>query len=242
MQHTAAQLIEAAHKFAAEADALTFNSPKIYRIYNPLRYAWAAHRRYIEKYGEGEKRILFVGMNPGPWGMAQTGVPFGDVSFVRDWLALEEEVGKPADEHPKRPVHGFACTKSEVSGRRLWGLMEERFGRAEVFFAEHFVENYCPLAFMEESGKNLTPDKLQKGDSEALFSLCDRHILRVTEILVPQAVIGIGTFAEKRLSFLKEHMPDLLIASILHPSPASPKANSGWAPLAVEQMERLGLW
>jgi single-strand selective monofunctional uracil DNA glycosylase len=242
MQHTAARLIEAAEDLAEEADALSLTSPKIHCIYNPLRYAWTAHRRYLEKYGEGKKRILLVGMNPGPWGMAQTGVPFGEVSFVRDWLGVKEEVGKPAGEHPKRPVHGFSCTKSEVSGRRLWGLMKERFGRAEDFFAEHFVENYCPLAFMEESGKNLTPDKLQKGDSEALFSLCDRHILRVSEILAPEAVIGIGKFAEKRLAFLQEHVPGLLIASILHPSPASPKANSGWAALATDQMKSLGLW
>jgi len=98
-------------------------------------------------------------MNPGPFGMAQIGVPFGEIASARDWLGLEGPVGQPRTVNPKRPVEGFACARSEVSGQRLWGLFRARFGAPEAFFAEHFVANYCPLVFFE-GGRNLTPDKL----------------------------------------------------------------------------------
>jgi len=42
-------------------------------------------------------------MNPGPWGMAQTGVPFGEINAVKDWLGINAEVDKPQKQHPKRP-------------------------------------------------------------------------------------------------------------------------------------------
>lgn len=52
---------------------LTFSEP-VHYIYNPLEYAWETHRCYVENYCRGGQRILFLGMNPGPFGMAQTGV------------------------------------------------------------------------------------------------------------------------------------------------------------------------
>ncbi|MEJ2040442.1 MAG: single-stranded DNA-binding protein, partial [Desulfosarcinaceae bacterium] len=64
-----------------QVGALTFSSP-VTHVYNPLRYARDRFAAYWERYGRPPKRILFVGMNPGPWGMVQTGVPFGDVEMV----------------------------------------------------------------------------------------------------------------------------------------------------------------
>jgi single-strand selective monofunctional uracil DNA glycosylase len=239
-------LIQAASELASGADELSFTSPKIHTVYNPLDYAWAPHRAFISAYGGGRKRFIFVGMNPGPWGMAQTGVPFGEVSVVRDWLGIEETVGQPGHEHPRRPVHGFACTRSEVSGRRLWGLMRERFGTAEAFFRDHFAVNYCPLVFMEESGKNLTPDKLRKEDRLPLFSICDTHMRKVIETLAPEVVVGIGRFAESQLRPLIDDMSGrfagLRVTSIPHPSPANPRANSGWAELATGALVEEGIW
>src|SRR5262245_37829064 len=133
-------------------------------------------------------------MNPGPFGMAQTGVPFGEVSLVRDWLGICVPVGKPAHEHPKRPIEGFACKRSEVSGARLWGALAERYGTPDRFFAEHFIANYCPLVFMEQSGKNFTPDKLRADERAALYTVCDRHLQALVRVLEPQWVIGVGKF------------------------------------------------
>ena len=218
---------------------LRFAAPVAY-LYNPLEYARAPHEAYLNMWGKGPKRVLFLGMNPGPFGMAQTGVPFGDVRMVQDWLRIEGKVGRAPHEHPKRPVLGFSCARSEVSGSRLWGWAKDRFGRPEDFFRNHFVANYCPLAFVEASGRNLTPDKLPARERAPLFDACDEALRRIVETLRPEFVVGVGAFAMERA---KTSLPDFegVIGSILHPSPASPKANRGWAKHAEAELATLGL-
>jgi len=219
---------------------LRFSAP-VTHVYNPLVYAWAAHQEYLRRYARGSKRVVFCGMNPGPFGMAQTGVPFGEIAAVRDWLKINAPIGKPDPEHPKRPVHGFACKRSEVSGKRLWGLFAERFGAPEAFFAEHFVANYCPLGFYETSGCNRTPDKIPSREITPVLEACDQHLMRVIDALQPEWVIGIGDFAEKRAQAVLAGKP-VKIGRILHPSPASPEANRGWSEKATEQLRSLGVW
>ncbi|MCP4146134.1 MAG: single-strand selective monofunctional uracil-DNA glycosylase [bacterium] len=236
----AEKLKEAAQTLSREVGSMRFSEP-VSVVYNPLEYASQSHDLYLEKYADSKKQILFLGMNPGPWGMVQTGVPFGEIAAVRDWLGIETPVNKPANEHPKRLVEGFQCQKSEVSGRRLWGLFQERFGDAERFFAHHYVANYCPLVFMEESSRNRTPDKLKAAERKQLFALCDHHLLRVVEILEPKWLIGVGAFSEGRAQKVLESV-DIKIGRILHPSPASPAANRDWAGTATKQLVELGIW
>ena len=168
-------LTKVAKKLSEVVNSLSFGEPTSF-IYNPLDYAWAIHKQYLKLAGVGKKKVVFLGMNPGPFGMAQTGVPFGEIPAVRDWMGLQGTVEKPNREHPKRPVEGLACSKSEVSGRRLWGLFSEKFPHAKDFFEDHFVANYCPLVFMEESGKNRTPDKLPAFEKKPLEDVCDKHL------------------------------------------------------------------
>lgn len=239
MSFTAARLIEAARVLSREVDVLPFAAP-VSHVYNPLNYAWEVHRNYLERYGRGRKRVVFLGMNPGPFGMAQTGVPFGEIAAVRDWLGLEGPVGKPERENPRRPVEGFACSRSEVSGQRLWGLFRQRFGTPEAYFAEHFVANYCPLAFFA-AGRNLTPDKLPAREAEPLLAACDAHLCAMVEVLAPEWVIGVGVWAEQRARLALAGLP-VRLGRILHPSPASPAANRGWAAAATRQLIDLGIW
>jgi single-strand selective monofunctional uracil DNA glycosylase len=229
----------AARTLSDTLDSMRF-APPVSHVYNPLTYAWAPNAAYLRRYGQGRKRVVFVGMNPGPFGMVQTGVPFGEVAAVRDWMGIEAEVLKPAAENPKRPIEGFACVRSEVSGRRLWGLFAERFGTAEAFFAEHFVANYCPLAFFE-GGRNLTPDKLPAAEQGPLLAACDGHLRQVVEILQPEWVIGVGAWAEQRARQALADMP-LRFGRVLHPSPASPAANRGWSEAATRQLVEQGVW
>jgi single-strand selective monofunctional uracil DNA glycosylase len=239
---TTQELIANARQLAKDVDRLKFQPP-VTNVYNPLDYARAAHELYLRKYGDSKKRVIFLGMNPGPFGMTQTGVPFGEIAAVRDWLKITAKIGKPAHENPKRPVEGFDCPRSEVSGRRLWGLFKERFGAPEKFFAEHFVANYCPLVFCEVSGANRTPDKLPPAEKNPLLEICNDHLLRVLEVLEPEWLIGVGDFAAKRGKGITEKMKNPpQIGQILHPSPASPAANRGWAQKATEQMIALGIW
>ena len=232
-------LIAAARALSCAVGRLSF-APPVSHLYNPLEYAWAPHEIYLRRFGATPKKIIFIGMNPGPFGMVQCGIPFGEIAAARDWMGIEAPVDQPVIENPKRPIEGFACARSEVSGRRLWGLFQQRFGTAEAFFTEHFVANYCPLAFFDH-GRNLTPDKLPSAETTPLYAACDTHLRTIVAILKPDWVIGIGGFAEARaIEALKDS--DVRIGKVLHPSPASPAANRGWAEAATRQMVEQGLW
>lgn len=235
-------LVASTRRLVAELGSLKFGAPAAC-VYQPLDYAWKPHLRYLERFAAGPKRVVFLGMNPGPYGMVQTGVPFGEVAAVRDWMGIEEPVGKPVNEHPKRPVQGFACPRSEVSGRRLWGLFADRFGTADAFFKDHFVLNYCPLVWMGETGANLTPDKLSATDMAPVEQACLKHLGEVISLLQPSFLIGVGAFAEERLRRAAETCGSVAhIGRILHPSPASPAANRGWADAAIRQLTGLRVW
>ncbi len=240
MSNAKSSILSASIKLRAAVNKLAFADP-ITHIYNPLDYAWAMHKQFITRFGGGRKRILMLGMNPGPWGMAQTGIPFGEIAAVRGYIGINAPINKPKDEHPKRPVEGLACARSEVSGRRLWGLMAERYPDPADFFNDHMVVNYCPLVFMGETGKNITPDKLLADEREPLEAVCDAHLLGLIEVWKPEWVVGVGAFAEKCAKRALGET-DLKFGRILHPSPASPAANRGWAEQAEKQMIELGLW
>jgi single-strand selective monofunctional uracil DNA glycosylase len=235
-----AALIQSAKHLRDTAARLTFAPPVAY-VYNPLEYAWLAHEEYLRRYGRGRKRVIILGMNPGPFGMAQTGVPFGEIAAVRDWLRIEAPIGKPAREHPRRPITGFACHRSEVSGHRLWGLFARRFGTATNFFEQHFVTNYCPLVFVAASGRNLTPDKLPANEKATLFAACDENLRAIANILRPEWLIGVGDFAARRASEVLRG-ETLKIGRVLHPSPACPASNRNWAGKATAQLRKLGVW
>lgn len=215
-----------------------FDAP-VHHVYNPLDYAFEAHRQYLERFCRCEAEILLVGMNPGPFGMVQTGVPFGEVSAVRDWLGITGGVNPPRNQHPKRPVAGFSCTRSEVSGQRLWSWARERFGSPDAFFRRFFVWNYCPLAFLEASGRNRTPDKLPQRERAPLYEACDRGLADIVRFLQPDLVLGIGRYGEGRARAVLGGAAR--IGHILHPSPASPAANRGWASQVEGQLSDLGI-
>ncbi len=236
------ELIASTQRLADDLRTLEFSPPVAY-TYRTLDYTWEAHRKYLERFGKGKKKVIFLGMNPGPFGMAQTGVPFGEVAAVRDWMGIEAAVGKPEKEHPKRPIEGFACQRSEVSGRRLWGLFAERFGTADAFFKDHFVLNYCPLVWMSGTGANLTPDKLPIAEMAPVEEACQKHLQEVITLLKPSWLIGVGGFAEERLRRAAEACGSKAqIGRVLHPSPASPAANRGWSEAASKQLTALGVW
>ena len=217
---------------------LRFAAP-VTHVYNPLDYAFEAHSAYLQQHFNRAADTLLLGMNPGPWGMVQTGVPFGEVTLVRDWLGIGTGVAEPDTQHSKRPIEGFDCGRSEVSGRRLWGWARSRFKTPASFFRRFFVWNYCPLAFMEASGRNRTPDKLPAPEREPLYAVCDQALKQIIEILEPGWVLGVGTFGEQRARAVLAGKTN--VGGILHPSPASPAANRGWARQIEEQLAEFGI-
>jgi len=237
----AVSIIPISKKLSANVDKLSFALP-VTHYYNPLDYAWAPHAEYLKRYGSSKKDVVLVGMNPGPFGMAQTGVPFGDIKMVRDWLGIEEPVQSVKNEHPKRPIQGFSCPRSEVSGTRLWGWAKNKYKTPDKFFKRFFVWNYCPLSFMAESGKNLTPDKLPKKERDKLFQFCDQAFAELVKVLEPEFVIGVGDFAAKRAeAALEDLYGKVIIGRIPHPSPANPTANRNWAGAAEKAFKEIGV-
>jgi single-strand selective monofunctional uracil DNA glycosylase len=248
----AERILAAGRRLCRDVAALRFGPP-VAHVYCPLDYARRPYALYVRRYGNARKRVLFLGMNPGPWGMAQTGVPFGEVAAVRDWLGVEAPVGQPRDEHPRRPVQGFACPRSEVSGARLWGAIAARYGTPERFFRHAFVANYCPLLFVEAGGRNRTPDHLPPRERAPLLAACDRHLRALVAALGPRFVVGIGRFAEQRARdalgpgageqgrWYAKYGSGIAVSGILHPSPASPLANRGWAEGAARALCAAGV-
>lgn len=228
-----------ADELASAVDDLRFGPP-VAHVYNPLIYARAAHHAYLNLAGAKRGRVVLLGMNPGPWGMTQTGVPFGEVAHVREWLGIDAPVAPPSVQHPKRPILGFDCRRSEVSGRRVWGWAKQRFENPGAFFRRFLIWNYCPLAFLLESGANLTPDRLPAREKAPLFRACDRALRQAVEALEPRRVVGVGAFAEERA---RRALGDLgvPVGRMLHPSPASPAANRGWREQAERDLRGLGV-
>jgi single-strand selective monofunctional uracil DNA glycosylase len=228
-------LLKIVRNFASEIDRLRWSTPS--HVYNPLVYAWNAHRQYLQRYGAARGRVLLLGMNPGPWGMAQTGVPFGDVAMVRDWFHISSPLAEPLPpQHPRYPILGMACHRSEGSGSRVWRWAQSRLGTPEAFFERFFVWNYCPLLFIKD-GRNLIPERLGKAETDALTAVCDRALATVVRALQPSVVVGIGRYAQQRATAVLGAEAD--VRYLLHPSPANPAANRNWPALA-EQV--LGPW
>ena len=234
-----ARLDSAVERLASETARLTF-APPVAHVYRPLEYAREAHALYVDRYAGCGAKVLLLGMNPGPFGMCQTGIPFGDVVLVRDWLGIDSGVSVPSVEHPARPILGFESMRREVSGTRLWGWAAHKFSSPEVFFSAFFVWNYCPLAFLEPSGRNRTPDKLPKSERETLFAACDAALATIIDVLCIRLVVGVGRFAGKRARAARLGN-EVRVDDAPHPSPASPAANRDWSASFEAALIRAGV-
>lgn len=166
----AEQILKAQDDLNKELRNINFKTRDIKYVYNPLEYAFELNTIYMRKFGNTTKKVLFVGMNPGPFGMCQTGVPFGDPHWVREWLQVEGEVSSPDEQCPERPILGLASTRKEVSGDRLWSFFASVCSKPEVLFRNCFVFNYCPLMFMKAGGNNVTPAEIR--DVQVIHSVC----------------------------------------------------------------------
>ncbi len=212
-------------------------------IYNPLDYAWENHKFYLENYVKDSASVLFLGMNPGPFGMMQNGIPFGEVETVKTYLKCTQKIGRPEKEHPARPVLGLSCPKSEVSGKRFWGLIKSSYPVATDFAEKYCVFNYCPLGFLlpTPTSRNATPDHLPAEERKLLEALCDRYLECVIDLIKPDYLIGVGKYAEKRI-LSNPAAKGKVVSSIIHPSPGNPQANNHWQENTEEKLRSLNIW
>lgn len=212
-------------------------------VYNPIDYAYEIHEDFVTKFCSGGKKLLLLGMNPGPWGMGQTGVPFGHVGYARDWLGVKGNVLKPVKEHPKRPITGLECSRNEVSGDRLWSLLKELSGSPEVLFSKVFLHNYCPIFFLKDSAKNVTPPELKVKERANLEAICDKALVEIVQLLGVEHVVGVGKYAADRAQagLLKAGLETVKVSTLMHPSPVNPAANKGWKEIATKQLTENGI-
>lgn len=230
--HAHSALSTLVRQLAKDLDALDFHTPS--HVYNPMLYAWSGYQQFLQRYGEKKGRILLLGMNPGPWGMAQTGIPFGNITAVRDWFGIATQLTPPLPEqHPKYPILGMACHRDEGSGKRLWAWAADRFGSADAFFEHFFVWNYCPLLFLAQD-RNMIPSSLSASERQPLEKLCSNALAQAVDILQPAAIMALGRYAEKQAQSVLGD--SVAVHYLLHPSPANPKANKHWVEIADQTL------
>ena len=225
-------ILSAYRALSSSLDALVPESPVL--TYNVLSYAWDNHEAYLRMaLGKGAGTVM-LGMNPGPYGMAQTGVPFGAVSFVRTYLGIDGKVGHPANESPLRPIVGMDIRRDEASGKAVW-TMASHYGSRDEFLSRCTVLNYCPLLFLDEKGRNFTPDCLQRDFRSKIEDLCTASLSSILAILSPSSVIALGRFAEGKA----KACTSASVYYFPHPSPLNPSSYSFWKEKALEELRRI---
>lgn len=227
-------------------------------VLNSHQYAFCPFGEYCNMFAPAGQQplALFVGMNPGPYGTAQNGIPFGCSSFVNNWMGITQgtagsaavkgtELKEGIDGHGFEycpAVLGLRCKKEEVSGKRLWGWAQSVVGggKAEAFFRHAFVYTYCPLAFFA-GGANVPLADLPVAERRTIEEHCDQALLALVLEMKPVYVIGVGNYAyskaEKAVTkaAVESCSPHSMVAlKVAHPSPASPGAAAFWQPFTKE--------
>ncbi|KAK6639299.1 hypothetical protein RUM43_007571 [Polyplax serrata] len=238
------KLLAIEHQMCSELNNLKFTPPIDY-VYNPLLYAKDLHENFIKKYFENcSKKILFLGMNPGPWGMCQTGIVFGDKDHVKEWLKLCGQVNKPKKEHPRKKITGLDCSRKEISGKKFWGFFRKLCQTPEQFFQHSFVYNLCCLAFVDTSGKNITPPEIKDIQvRNRLLNICNETFVKIIKEFKFEIVIGVGKFAEKNAitELRRNGLSNVKVLSIPHPSPRSAKIFRVWEEMTLKKLKEYDL-
>ena len=231
MNSKARILIKLTKKLSDECDThvenIIENNSNIDFVYNPLNYAWKPHKHYLEKYGTLGAKTIIMGMNPGH-GMGNTGIPFGCPEKVKSYLEITDlEVKEPSKIHPKREIKGLQCEKAEISGKRIWSLIEEIHGLPTEAFKHIFVLNHFPLWMFNAAGQNITPDKLKSSSTKEIFDVCNQYLVDILQVLGCKSIIGVGKYAQKmaHLAIVNANLGHVIVDEIPHPSPANPLAN-----------------
>lgn len=233
-----------AHLLQAKEDLKKLEYP--FFAYHVFDYAFDPFWEYICRYARTPKKTVFLGINPGPFGMMQNGIPFGTISIARDWLLLRAPIKRPSLEHPKRPIRGWAEPREEESGARLWGLARREFKTPQAFFKDHLILNYCPIGFIDGEGKNVTPDKLPEDVRIPMEKICDDLFSFLIDTYQVQTVLGVGRYAEKQAQKQLANHPSLRVEYVPHPSPLNPQAYALWIKEEGEamrvQLKGKGIW
>jgi len=139
-----------------------------WKVWNPGLYGEPWHSRFRRCYPPAARPLVLFGLNPGPYGMAQTGIPFTDirrlVSALPALVAELRNAGKRLEVPGLAPVSlpPYLSRTFEASSVRVYRFLERSWGDAERGWREVVAANPCPLLFIDtETGKNRTPADLR---------------------------------------------------------------------------------
>jgi Uracil DNA glycosylase superfamily. len=195
---------------------------------NVFSYAIDPFLEYLEKAERGSVRTLYLGMNPGPYGMYRTGIPFCDFVTKREFLKITASVDETFIDVDAVRGEKPDEKRREVSGMRLWGLFESVYHSPERFFSSSLVLSYSPLIFFRSEGRraNIALSDVKSLDRKRIEKVSDEFLKRYIKELKCDTLVGIGDYAHRALVRCSDGERLLKIA---HPSPANPAANGDWA-------------
>lgn len=236
MNKTTEEVLAAARWLSGELSQFVIDPlPPASYAANPTVYAYENYAQAMARLADGPRGVLLVGMNPGPHGMAQTGVPFGDVVNARAILGRQSQGSGwsgcrlALGDKVLLDAKGLDYHRGEVSGDRLWSALQQICGSLESAYQQVCVINYCPLLFLDNGGLNVTPDDFPKSDRVRLpkfTAACDEHLRRVVKALTPKIVIAVGGYSDKRCRVALGHT--VPIVKITHPSPRTAATAGAW--------------
>jgi single-strand selective monofunctional uracil DNA glycosylase len=228
-----------------------------WKIWNPGLYAASWHALFRKEYPASAGCILVFGLNPGPYGMAQTGIPFTDLKRLREHLprlakGLERRGCSLAGVGlAPRSLRPYLSRTFESSAVRVYRFLSRGWGSAEDGWRSVVVANPCSLLFMDAAGENRTPADLVGAVSRRTGSLVAARRLRercnalrrlaareAVRVLSPRGVVLLGKDAQRAMQ--TGIAPLLGPDSILgweHPARAVPDR---WAMGLLEEIKRRG--
>jgi single-strand selective monofunctional uracil DNA glycosylase len=215
-------------------------------VLDPSRYGERWHAPFRRLYPPRARPLLVFGLNPGPYGMAQTGIPFTDLKRLAQGLPrLAAELAR-SGERLSLPglapssLQPFLTRTFESSSVRVHRFLRLAHGSAERAFREVVFVNPCPLLFIDRAlGENRTPADLPR----ALRAGVDEARVEVVSVAVARlrarGAIVLGRDAAAALSVpLRARLGERAVVEWEHPARAVPDI---WARGLLAALRRRGL-
>ena len=158
-------------------------------VWNPQLYGLPLYRRFAtEHLPTSRGAIVALGLNPGKYGMSQTGIPFTDVTrAARVGIAIEPPGLAPASLRPF--LKSYRVERSSAS---VYNLLDALWGGPAEGWRRLWAVAPCGLLFLEPDGTNVTPADARLARRDDVRELRLRVIRESVEAARPRGVLLLG--------------------------------------------------
>jgi len=207
------------------------------QVWNPALYALDIYQEYLTKFPPEPGAILALGLNPGPYGMAQTGIPFTDCRTASGALGMEMTIpGKAPDDLISRlkKANGKWRGTYERSSLGMYRFLILAWGDIKTAYRNWFVGNPCPLLFLDPERWNVTPADPRLRRMKEVGELRQRAVIGFSEILNPRGIVCFGKDVAKAVGevAIRQVGPDRVVF-YEHPARAVPEK---WAAGLLQEL------